>query len=68
LKRIGKIDKDIKKLEDILEPIIDSYCDDDSRQFEFDTETNEFIMKHLKSIRLKPGELELIQYLFKNEY
>ncbi len=65
LKRIGKMDKDIKKLEDILEPIIDSYCDDDSRRFDFDKETNEFIIKHLKSIRLKPGEFELIQSLFK---
>jgi hypothetical protein len=61
LKRVGRLDKDIQKLSDIIEPIIDVYCEDNTKKFEFDKDTYEFIMKNLKTIRLKSIELELIQ-------
>ncbi len=67
LKRIGRLDKDIQKLNEMIDPIIDIYCEDDKRIFEFDKQTYTFIMKNIKSIRLKQTDLDLLQSIIKLE-
>jgi hypothetical protein len=60
LKRIGTFDKDILKLNELLVPIIELYCEDTNRIFTFDKETFEMIIKNIRTIRLKPEEYQLI--------
>ena len=67
LKRIGRLDKDIQKLGELLEPIIDIYCENNTQVFELDKETYTFILKNIKSIRLKQTDIDLIQSIIKLE-
>jgi hypothetical protein len=67
LRRISRLDKDIQRLNELLEPIIDIYSENDTQVFEFDRETYSFIMKNIKSIRLKQTDIDLIQSIIKLE-
>jgi hypothetical protein len=58
LNRLSKFDKDIKEINDILEPIIDSYCAQALPFVEFDTITYDRIYKVLGSIRTDKNCIE----------
>jgi hypothetical protein len=65
MKKIRRFDADIQKLSDIIEPIIDIYCEDDTKIFELDYDTYAFIIKNLKTIRLNNYDLELVKGIIK---
>ena len=58
LKRLSRLDTDIKEVFDILEPIIDSHCSDLLPIVEFDTITYNRIYKVLSSIRTDKNCIE----------
>lgn len=67
IKRISRLDKDIQKLNYILVEIIDTYCEDSSQVFSFDAETYNMIITNIKSIRLKPEDIEFIHSIIKKD-
>jgi hypothetical protein len=67
MKRVGKMDKEIQKLYEIIEPIIDNYCEDNNHISTFDSETYTMMIKNIRSIRLKKEEYDLLFSIIKQE-
>ena len=69
LNKISKIDKEIREIYDIIEPIIESYCNQYIHKCEFDEETYEKIFKLLGKVRTDKTALELLKtIIFKDEF
>lgn len=68
LKKIGKIDKEVREIYDIIEPIIESYCSQYINKCEFDIETYEKIFKLLGKIRTDKTAVEFLRtIIFKDD-
>jgi hypothetical protein len=67
LKRIGKYDKDIQQVYELLIPMIDRYCEDTSVSISLDSETYHMILRNLKTIRLKKEDEELVHKMIQLE-
>ena len=61
LNKISKIDKEIREIYDIIEPIIESYCSQFINKCEFDIETYEKIFKLLGKIRTDKAAVEFLK-------
>lgn len=61
LNRLIKIDKDVKEIYDIIEPIIDSYCLQYFQECELDEITYEKIFKLLSKIRTDKSAVEILK-------
>jgi hypothetical protein len=59
LRKLIKIDKEIKEIYEIIEPIIDAYCSQFINCFELDAETYDKIFNVLGSIRTNKNNIEL---------
>jgi len=64
MSRVAKIDKDIRELNDLLWPMIETYCEDTRLTSSLDEDTYKMIMKDLKSICLRKEDIELVESLF----
>jgi hypothetical protein len=61
LNKISKIDKEIREIYDIIEPIIESYCSQFINKYEFDIETYEKIFKLIGKIRTDKAAVEFLK-------
>ena len=61
LGKLIRFDKETKEIYEIIEPIIDSYCDQFIENCELDEVTYERIFKGLKGIRTNPKNIELLK-------
>jgi len=61
LNKISKIDKEIREIYDIIDPIIESYCSQFINKCEFDIETYEKIFKLLGKIRTDKAAVEFLK-------
>ena len=61
LNKISKIDKEIREIYDIIDPIIESYCSQFINKCEFDIETYEKIFKLLGKIRTDKVAVEFLK-------
>jgi hypothetical protein len=59
--KIGKFDKEIQEIYDIIEPIIDSYCGQIFESCELDEETYNKIFNTLKNIRNNQNALDILR-------
>jgi hypothetical protein len=67
LNKIGKFDKEVREIYDIIEPIIDSYCSQSIQSCEFDEETYDKIFIILKKIRNNPSTLTTLKTIILRE-
>jgi hypothetical protein len=67
LKRVSKYDKDIETTYTVIFPVIDMYCDGQIESCVFDDSTYDMIVKNLKTVRLKEGELDMILNILERE-
>lgn len=67
LNRLIKIDKDIKEIYDIVEPIIDSYCLQHLEICELDEITHEKIFNLLSKIRTDKSAVEILKRIIIKE-
>jgi hypothetical protein len=61
LNKLTKLDSEIKNVYDIIEPIIDSYCDQLLNEYQFDKITHEKIFKILGNIRTDKNAIEYLK-------
>lgn len=61
LNRLIRFDKDIKEIYEIIEPIIESYCNQAIEVFEIDIKTYEKIFSVLSTIRTNKQNIELLR-------
>ena len=61
LGKLIRFDKETKEIYEIIEPIIDSYCNQFIENCELDEVTYERIFKGLKGIRTNPKNIELLK-------
>ena len=61
LNKIGKMDKEIREIYDIIEPIIESYCNQYINICELDIDTYEKIFKLLGKVRTDKAAIETLQ-------
>jgi hypothetical protein len=61
LNKVGKIDKEIREIYDIIDPIIESYCSQYINSCELDVETYEKIFKLLSKVRTDKGAVETLK-------
>jgi hypothetical protein len=61
LNRLKRFDKEIREILDIIEPVIESYCDQYIQICEFDKETYEKIFHLLGKIRTDKKAIELLK-------
>ena len=61
LNRLIKFDKDIKEIYEIIEPIIDSYCNQYIEVVELDLITYEKIFKVIGTVRTDKKNIELLK-------
>jgi len=61
LNKLGKIDKEIREIYEIIEPIIESYCSQYIQICELDIETYEKIFKLLGKIRTDKNAIETLK-------
>jgi len=61
LNKVGKIDKEIREMYEIIEPIIDSYCNQYINKCELDVETYEKIFKLLGKVRTDKFAVETLK-------
>ncbi len=67
LNKVGKIDKEVREIYDIIEPIIESYCNQYIHKCEFDEETYEKIFKLLGKIRTDKPAVEILKTIILKE-
>lgn len=60
LKKVGKRDKDIQFVYDLVEPVIEAYCAQFIETFELDNETHDKVFRLLKSVRVDKGAIEAL--------
>jgi hypothetical protein len=69
LHKVGKIDKEVREIYDIIEPIIESYCDQYINTYEFDIKTYEKIFKLLGKVRTDKFAVEMLKtIILKDEF
>ena len=61
LNKLIKFDKDIKEIYEIIEPIIESYCNQYIEYVELDSITHEKIFKVIKTVRTDKKNIELLK-------
>ena len=61
LGKLIRFDKETKEIYEIIEPIIESYCNQFIDNYEVDEVTYERIFKGLKGIRTNPKNIELLK-------
>jgi len=67
LNKVGKIDKEIREIYDIIEPIVESYCSQYIHNYEFDVETYEKIFKSLGKIRTDKSAVEFLKTIISKD-
>ncbi len=69
LNKVGKIDKEVREIYDIIEPIVESYCSQYINKCELDVETYEKIFKLLSKIRTDKTAVEILKtIILKDEF
>jgi len=69
LNKVGKIDKEVREMYEIIEPIIDSYCNQYIHKCELDVETYEKIFKLLGKVRTDKTAVEFLKtIILKDEF
>ena len=61
LNKVGKMDKEVREVYDIVEPIIESYCNQYIHKCELDLESYEKIFKLLGKIRTDKIAIEILK-------
>jgi hypothetical protein len=61
LHKVSKIDKEVRDIYDIIEPIIESYCAQYINKCELDVETYEKIFKLLSKVRTDKAAVEFLK-------
>ena len=64
LKRIMGYDSVIKQIYEIIQPPLDSYCNQYCIHSEMDTDTYHFIFKHIRNIRISSEEMHFLESFF----
>lgn len=64
LNRIIRLDKDVKDIYEIIEPIIDGYCNQLIDIYEFDGETYDKIFKVLSTVRTDKTCVDILKTIF----
>ena len=67
LNKIGKFDKEVRDIYDILDPIIESYCGQYIQSCELDGETYDKIFDTLKKIRNNQSALNTLKSIIFRE-
>jgi hypothetical protein len=67
LHKVGRFDKEIREIYDIIEPIIESYCGQYIETCELDLETYEKIFNTLKKIRNNQQTLDTLKTIILHE-
>jgi hypothetical protein len=62
--RVGKVDKEVAEVYEIIQYIIDSYILGDIETYKWDKETYNTIFKVIKNLRLNEVEMTLLTNLF----
>lgn len=66
--KLIRFDKEIKEIYEIIEPIIDAYCEQYIKEYEIDSLTYDRIFKMISTIRTDKKNIELLKtILIKNE-
>ncbi len=69
LLKVSKIDREVREIYDIVEPIIESYCSQCINICELDIETHEKIFKLLGKIRTDKSAVEILKTIIvKDEF
>jgi len=66
LNKVGKLDKDVREIYDIIDPIINSYCSQYINKCELDVETYEKIFKLLGNIRTDKEAVDFLKTIILN--
>ena len=67
LNKLIRFDKEIKEIYEIIEPIIDAYCEQYIKEYEVDSFTYDRIFKMISNIRTDKKNIELLKkILIKN--
>jgi hypothetical protein len=66
MNRIGRVDKSIKEIYEIVEPIIDAYCNQYIEYYELDNITYEKIFKTILTIRINKEMIDLLKTIIIN--
>ena len=61
MNKISKYDKELKEIYDIIDPIIDLYCNQYIEFYDFDTETYAKIFKIMGTLRNSKQKIELLK-------
>jgi hypothetical protein len=61
LNKLIRLDKDVKEIYEIIEPIIDSYCTQSINQCEIDSVTYDRIFKIIGNVRTNINTVELLK-------
>ena len=64
LKKLSVYDDTVKDMLNVMEPIIELYCNQYINSYEFDKETYEFILNNIKKIRFSQEEKQVIENIF----
>jgi hypothetical protein len=67
LNKVGKIDKEVREIYEIIEPIIESYCNQFISKCELDLESYEKIFKLLGKIRTDKNAVEILKTIILEE-
>jgi len=59
--KLIRFDKDIKEIYEIIEPIIDAYCEQYIKEYEIDSLTYDRIFKMISNIRTDKKNIELLK-------
>jgi hypothetical protein len=69
LNKVGKMDKEVREIYDIVEPIIESYCNQYINKCELDVDTYEKIFKLLGKVRTDKTAVDLLRTIIvKDEF
>ena len=61
MNKVSRFDKDVKELNEILDPIIEAYCLDYIQFYEVDKETHNKVFQVLKTIRVNKNTLDILK-------
>jgi hypothetical protein len=64
INKVSKFDKDIKELNQLITPIINSYYNRCIDIYEFDELMYKFIFKHIGSLRISKSNIEFLKTIF----
>ena len=67
LNKIGKFDNEIREIFNIIDPIIESYCNQVILSYEFDKETYDKIFNVINKIRMNEGIKNILQTIILRE-